>query len=96
MSDPQYVNREDEVQLAKLLRESGPWIQRHGTSLIYVAAAVLAASAVYVYVSRQPPATARESALLLAANTPEQFAGQIKAEFEVYKKVVAEQNLTLD
>ena len=74
MSDPQYVNREDEVQLAKLLRASGPWMQRHGTSLIYVAAAVLAASAVYVYVSRQPPATARESALLLAANTPEQYA----------------------
>mgnify|MGYP003345136520 CR=1 FL=1 len=33
---------------------------------------------------------------LIIANTPEQFAAQIKAEFEVYKKVVAEQNLTLD
>jgi hypothetical protein len=26
---------------------------------------------------------------LIVANTPEQFAAQIKAEFEVYKKVVA-------
>ena len=33
---------------------------------------------------------------LIIGNTPEQFAAQIKAEFEVYKKVVAEQNLTLD
>ena len=33
---------------------------------------------------------------LIIANTPEQFAAQIKAEFEVYKKVVTEQKLTLD
>ena len=33
---------------------------------------------------------------LLILNTPEQFAAQIKAEFEVYKKVVAEQKLTLE
>ena len=33
---------------------------------------------------------------LIIANTPEQFATQIKAEFEVYKKVVTEQKLTLD
>jgi tripartite-type tricarboxylate transporter receptor subunit TctC len=33
---------------------------------------------------------------LIVANTPEQFAGQIKAEFEVYKRVVNEQKLTLD
>jgi len=33
---------------------------------------------------------------LIVANTPEQFAAQIKAEFEVYKKVVTEQKLTLD
>ncbi|MFN9237993.1 MAG: hypothetical protein ACK6D4_25485 [Planctomyces sp.] len=74
MSDEQYVHREDDVQLAKILRESGPWLQRNGTTLIYAAAAVLAASAVYVYISRQPPATAAQSALLLAANTPEQYA----------------------
>jgi hypothetical protein len=30
------------------------------------------------------------------ANTPEQFAAQIKAEYEVYKRVVTEQKLTLD
>jgi hypothetical protein len=33
---------------------------------------------------------------LVIANTPEQFAAQIKAEFEVYKKVVDSQNLKLD
>ena len=33
---------------------------------------------------------------LIIANTPEQFATQIKAEFDVYKKVVSEQKLTLD
>lgn len=33
---------------------------------------------------------------LIVANTPEQFSEQIKAEFEVYKKVVAQQKLALD
>lgn len=33
---------------------------------------------------------------LIIANTPEQFAAQIKAEYDVYKKVVTEQKLTLD
>jgi tripartite-type tricarboxylate transporter receptor subunit TctC len=33
---------------------------------------------------------------LIIANSPEQFATQIKAEFDVYKKVVTEQKLTLD
>ncbi len=33
---------------------------------------------------------------LIVANTPEQFAAQIKAEFEVYKKVVQTQKLKLD
>jgi tripartite-type tricarboxylate transporter receptor subunit TctC len=33
---------------------------------------------------------------LVIGNTPEQFAEQIKAEFEVYKKVVATSKLTLD
>jgi tripartite-type tricarboxylate transporter receptor subunit TctC len=33
---------------------------------------------------------------LVIANTPEQFAAQIKAEFDVYKKVVEQQKLTLD
>jgi tripartite-type tricarboxylate transporter receptor subunit TctC len=33
---------------------------------------------------------------LIIANSPEQFAAQIKAEYEVYKKVVTEQKLTLD
>ena len=33
---------------------------------------------------------------LIVGNTPEQFAAQIAAEFEVYKKVVAAQKLTLE
>ena len=33
---------------------------------------------------------------LIIANTPEQFAAQMKAEFEVYKKVVDQQKLKLD
>ena len=33
---------------------------------------------------------------LIVANTPEQFAAQMKAEFEVYKKVVDQQKLSLD
>jgi tripartite-type tricarboxylate transporter receptor subunit TctC len=33
---------------------------------------------------------------LIVANTPEQFAQQIAAEFDVYKTVVAKQKLTLD
>lgn len=33
---------------------------------------------------------------LIIANTPEQFTAQIKAEYEVYKKVVNEQKLALD
>ncbi len=33
---------------------------------------------------------------LIVANTPEEFAVQIKAEFEVYKAVVAKQKLSLD
>lgn len=33
---------------------------------------------------------------LVVANTPAQFADQIKAEYEIYKKVVVQQKLTLD
>ncbi|KNZ34329.1 MAG: ABC transporter substrate-binding protein [Methylibium sp. NZG] len=33
---------------------------------------------------------------LIVGNTPEQFAAQIAAEFDVYKKVVAQQNLKID
>jgi tripartite-type tricarboxylate transporter receptor subunit TctC len=33
---------------------------------------------------------------LVVGNTPEQFTAQIKAEFEVYKDVVAKRKLTLE
>jgi len=37
-----------------------------------------------------------ETGSIIVANTPEQFAAQIAAEFDVYKKVVAAQKLTLE
>jgi tripartite-type tricarboxylate transporter receptor subunit TctC len=37
-----------------------------------------------------------ETGSIIIANTPEQFAAQIKAEFEVYKKVVESAHLKLD
>ena len=37
-----------------------------------------------------------ETGSLIVANTPEQFAAQMKAELDVYKNVVAQQKLTLD
>src|SRR5450755_2335553 len=37
-----------------------------------------------------------ETGSIIIANTPEQFAAQIAAEFEVYKKVVVSQKLTLE
>ena len=37
-----------------------------------------------------------ETGSLIVANTPEQFAEQIKAEYAVYKKVVTDSKLTLD
>jgi tripartite-type tricarboxylate transporter receptor subunit TctC len=33
---------------------------------------------------------------LIVANSPEEFAAQIRAEFDVYKRVVAQQKLTLE
>ena len=73
MSEPQFTHRPDEAQLAKILRESRPLIERYGTAAIYGAALVLAIAAVVVYVTRRPPATAAESAKLLKAETPEEY-----------------------
>jgi tripartite-type tricarboxylate transporter receptor subunit TctC len=47
----------------------------------------------------QDPAVVKriqDTGSLIVANTPEEFTVQIKAEFEVYKKVVEQQNLKLD
>lgn len=73
MSDRHFVHQEDEVQLAKILKESKPWLERYGTTVIYGLAALLAVAAVVVYVGRQPPATAAESEALLLAKSPENF-----------------------
>jgi len=73
MSDRHYVHHEDEVALAKILKESKPWLERFGTTLIYGLAAVLAVAAVIVYVARRPPATASQSQALMLAATPEDY-----------------------
>jgi tripartite-type tricarboxylate transporter receptor subunit TctC len=47
----------------------------------------------------QDPAVVKriqDTGSLIVANTPEEFAAQMKAEFEVYKKVVDQQKLKLD
>jgi tripartite-type tricarboxylate transporter receptor subunit TctC len=47
----------------------------------------------------QDPAVVKriqDTGSLVVANTPEEFAAQIKAEFDVYKKVVDQQKLKLD
>ncbi|MFO1001989.1 MAG: hypothetical protein U0936_16770 [Planctomycetaceae bacterium] len=73
MSDRHYVHHEDEVALAKILKESKPWLEQYGTTIIYGIAAVLAVSAVVVYIARRPPATAGESSGLLMASSPEDY-----------------------
>jgi tripartite-type tricarboxylate transporter receptor subunit TctC len=47
---------------------------------------------------QEPGVTKRinDTGSLVVANTPEEFAAQMKAEFEVYKKVVDQQKLKLD
>ena len=37
-----------------------------------------------------------ETGSLIVANTPEQFTAETRAEFEVYKRVVQQQKLTLE
>ena len=73
MSDRHYVHHEDEVALAKILKESKPWLEQYGTTIIYGVAAVLAVSAVVVYIARRPPATAGESSGLLLASSLEDY-----------------------
>ena len=73
MSDRHYVHQEDEVALAKILKESKPWLEQYGTTIIYGVAAVLAVSAVVVYIARRPPATASESSGLLLASSLEDY-----------------------
>ena len=73
MSDRHYVHHEDEVALAKILKESKPWLEQYGTTIIYGVAAVLAVSAIVVYIARRPPATAGESSGLLLASSLEDY-----------------------
>ena len=67
------MHQEDEVALAKILKESKPWLEQYGTTIIYGVAAVLAVCAVGVYVARRPPATAAESSGLLMASSVEEY-----------------------
>jgi tripartite-type tricarboxylate transporter receptor subunit TctC len=47
---------------------------------------------------QEPGVTKRinDTGSLVVANSPQEFAAQMKAEFEVYKKVVDQQKLKLD
>ncbi len=73
MSDRHYVHHEDEVQLAKLLKESRPFLEKYATTMIYGVAALMAIAAVVVYVQRQPAPTAEVSRNLLLATTAEDY-----------------------
>jgi len=73
MSDRHYVHHENEVQLAKLLKESKPFFERYGTTMIYGVAALMAIAAVVVYFQRQPAPTAELSRDLLLATTAQDF-----------------------
>ena len=73
MSDRHYVHHENEVQLAKLLKESKPFFERYGTTMIYGVAAIMAIAAVVVYVQRRPAPTAEVSRDLLLATTAEDY-----------------------
>ena len=73
MSDRHYVHHENEVQLAKLLKESKPFFERYGTTMIYGVAALMAITAVVVYFQRQPDPTAEVSRDLLLATTAEDY-----------------------
>ena len=73
MSDRHYVHHEDEVALAKLLKESKPFLERYGTTIIYGIAAVLAITAIVVYVQRKPAPTAELSRDLMLAKSAEDF-----------------------
>jgi hypothetical protein len=73
MSDRHYVHHEDEVQLAKLLKDSRPFLEKYGTTIIYGLAAIMAVAAVVVYVQKQPAPTAEVSRNLLLATTAEDY-----------------------
>lgn len=73
MSDRHYVHHEDEIALAKLLKESKPFLEKYGTTMIYGVAAILAITAVVVYFQRQPAPTAEVSRDLLLAKTAEDY-----------------------
>ncbi len=73
MSDRHYVHHENEVQLAKLLKESKPFLEKYGTTMIYGVAALMAIAAVVVYVQKQPAPTAEISRDLLLATTAEDY-----------------------
>lgn len=73
MSDRHYVHHEDEAQLAKLLKESRPFLEKYLTTMIYGVAALLAVAAVVVYLQKQPAPTADVSRALLLATTAEDY-----------------------
>ncbi len=73
MSDKQYTHHDDQTHLETALRRAKPWLEANAAFLIYGLAAVLAVAALIVWIQRRPTENAEVSALLLAAQSPEDF-----------------------
>ncbi|MCH2202027.1 MAG: hypothetical protein MK102_08655 [Fuerstiella sp.] len=73
MSNKQYTHQSNATHLEQALRRAKSWFEANATFLIYGLAVVLAVAAVVVWLGRQPEENAGVSALLMDANSPEDF-----------------------
>ena len=68
-----HTTDENQTELEKLIRSSGPWLSENATTLIYAAAAFLAIAAAIVYFNRKPSGNLEASRSLLTAVSPEDY-----------------------